>query len=237
MKLAILFDEETAKSAWTARVEANAAVANAALQKVYAKLLERIHILPDERSRNLISDALNWAARNPDEISYHAGNKDIALQISPSLVGFQQVLAGIAMQSLKQSRKVREIVVDRQSEFNHAQDELAQVYRHMTGIKQSMGPGMPEFDMRNMPAASPKFLSSEESAGLELVDVVLWVAQRDSDGKTISNELLNMLGAFAKRGQTDEVSLAGLDRRWSFWLICQLPTLQFQKICRRFWTN
>lgn len=114
-KVAYLFDEETAKAAWAARVEINPARAAEGLQKLCATYQDRIHHLLDARSRELISGALNWAAANPFDISYGAGNKDSALQISPNLVGFQQVLQSAAAQAKKQSRQVRQIVVDRQT--------------------------------------------------------------------------------------------------------------------------
>jgi hypothetical protein len=215
-KVAHLFDEQTAKAAWAARVETNPARAARALQGLCSTLQDRIHRLPDARSRELISGALTWAAANPFEISYGAGNKDSALQISPNLVGFQQVMQSAAAQAQKQSRQVRRIVVDQQTQFNRAQGELADMYRRMRGHKQSMGPGMPEMDMTNMPEAPPDFQPGDESAGLELVDVVLWVAKRWQEGKPLSPELGEMFNAFAKRGGTDEVSLSGLERRWSF---------------------
>ncbi|PJI85995.1 hypothetical protein BC777_2349 [Yoonia maricola] len=215
-KVAHLFDAETAKAAWAARQETNPAKAAQALQSICSTLLDRVPHLPDARSQELVSGALTWAAANPYEIDFGSGNKDSALQISPNLVGFQQVLQYIAIQARKQSRNVRKIVVDRQTQFNKAQAELADIYRRLRGLKQSMGPGMPEMDMTNMPDVPPTFSPGDESAGLELVDVVLWVAKRIEDGKPLSPELAQMFNAFARRGVTDEVSLAGLDRRWRF---------------------
>ncbi|MEL6551357.1 MAG: DUF3800 domain-containing protein [Pseudomonadota bacterium] len=215
-KVAHLFDEDTAKAAWAARVETNPARAAEALQALCETLQDRIVRLPDARSRELISGALTWAAANPFEISYGAGNKDSALQISPNIVGFQQVMQSAAAQAQKQSRQVRRIVVDRQMQFNRAQGELADMYRRLRGHKQSMGPGMPEMDMANIPEDPPDFRPGDESAGLELVDVVLWVAKRWQEDKSLSPELGAMFNAFAKRGGTDEVSLNGLERRWSF---------------------
>jgi hypothetical protein len=217
-KVAYLFDEETAKTAWTARQQTNPAKSADTLRTICATLRERVHLLPDARSQELVDGALAWAAANPFEIDYGAGNKDSALQISPNLVGFQQVLQAIADQARKQTRQVRQIVVDRQTQFNRAQGELAEIYRRMRGHKQSMGPGMPFLDMSNMPEVPPVFRPGDQSAGLELVDVVLWVAKRHEEGKQLSPELAEMFNAFVKRGRTDEVSLKGLDRRWRFLL-------------------
>lgn len=214
MKVAHLFDEEVAKSAWTARQETNPAKTADTLRGVCNTLQERLGRLPDARSREIISGALTWAAANTFEIEYGSGNKSSALQTSPNLVGFQQVLQYIAYQAQKQSTEVREIVVDRQTQFNRAQGELADIYRQMRGHKNGLGPGMPVMDMTNMPEVPPVFRPGDESAGLELVDVVLWVAKRGAEGKALSPELAKMFNAFTKRGQTDEVSLRGIDRRW-----------------------
>lgn len=221
LKVAHLFDEETAKSAWIARQQTNPAKSAASLRTICATLRERVHLLPDARSQELIDGALAWAAASPFEIDYGAGNKDSALQISPNLVGFQQVLQAIADQTWKQKRQVRKIVVDRQTQFNRAQEELAEIYGRLRGHKQSMGPGMPSVDMSNMPQVPPEFQPGNQSAGLELVDVVLWIAKRHEEGKQLSSELAEMFNAFAKRGRTDEVSLSGIDRRWRFLL--ELP--------------
>ncbi len=213
-KVAHLFDQEIARKAWAVRQERNPAKCAEQLKEICSVLLERVDWLPDQRSRELVSGGLKWAAANPFEIDYGVSNKDSALQISPNLVGFQQVLQHVAQQSARQSRKVRAITVDRQTQFNKAQAELADIYKRMRGFDGEIGPGMPKFDWSMMPEVPPKFCAGDESAGLELVDLTLWVAKRMTENKPLSPELGALFDAQAKRGRTDEVSLAGLDRRW-----------------------
>lgn len=215
-KVAHLFDEALAKDAWKARRETNTARCAQMLVKLCNELLRRVERLPDARSRELVSDALRWAASNPHEISYGVGNYDAAMQISPNLVGFQQVMQTIAMQSSKLKRKVSKITVDRQSEFNGAQGEIADIYTKMRSIKNDpgLGPGMPTFDWSQMPEVPPTFTPGDASAGLELVDVTLWITKRLREGKPLSDELEALFQVQGKRGVTDEVSLRGIDRRW-----------------------
>ncbi len=220
-KVAYLFDEELAKAAWKARTEQNPHHCEAQLVNLCEKLLERVGWLPDLRSRELVGDALKWAKANPGEISYGSSNRESSLQISPNLVGFQQVLQGIALHSSKVGRKVSRITVDRQTEFNAAQAELADVYGRLRSHKSNMGPGMLTFDWSKMPEASPIFRPGDESAGLELVDVTLWLMKRLQEGKELPRELNELIWAQTRRGGTDEVSLAGLDRRWRH--IAELP--------------
>jgi hypothetical protein len=215
-KVAHLFDEPLVKDAWKARRERDPARCAQMLTKLCNNLLGRVSMLPDARSRELVSGALRWAAANPHEISYGVGNYDSALQISPNLVGFQQVLYAIALESSARKRPVRRITVDRQTEFNGAQGELAGWYEALRrqSHKSNMGPGMPTFDYSLMPEAPPTFMPGDASAGLELVDATLWVAKRLREDKPVSPELHNLFWTQAKRGLVDEVSLAGLDRRW-----------------------
>ncbi|TGP85619.1 MULTISPECIES: DUF3800 domain-containing protein [unclassified Mesorhizobium] len=220
-KVAYLFDEPLAKEAWKARREKNTARAAQMLTKLCNDLLPRVKTLPDARSRELVSGALRWAAANPEEVSYGAGNYDSALQISPNLIGFQQVLQTMAIQSTARKKQVRKITVDRQTEFNGAQGELAEFYRRLRGHKGEMGPGMPTFDYSLMPEVPPTFTPGDASAGLELVDITLWITKRLEDDKPVSPELRELFWKQAKRGLTDEVSLRAIEKRWQH--IMDLP--------------
>lgn len=213
-KVSFLFDEELAKEAWSARREQNPLRCQSKLEKVYSTLLERVDRLPDARSRELITGAIKWARANPKKISFGSSNYESTLQISPNLIGFQQVLQAIAAQSAAKRRPVLRITVDRQTEFNGAQAELAEWYRRLRGHKSDLGPGMPKADFSNMPETPPVFLPGDQSAELELVDITLWLAKRLEDEKPMSSELSGLFWSQARRGMTDEVSLRALDRRW-----------------------
>jgi len=220
-KMAHLFDEALAKRAWVARRERDPARCALALTALCNDLLLRVDALPDARSRELIFGALKWAATYPHEICYGVGNYDTALQISPNLVGFQQVLQTIALESSARKRRVKRITVDRQTEFNKAQGDLADWYRRLRGHNIQLGPGLPQFDYSLMPEVPPTFTPGDASAGLELVDVTLWIAKRLVENKPLSQELQELFLVQAKRGRSDEVSLDALGRRWSH--LAQLP--------------
>lgn len=222
-KVAHLFDHDIAKAAWKARLERNSARCAAMLQNVHRRLLANINSLPDARSREIIDGAIRWADAHPDAISYGVGNYDTSLQISPNLVGFQSVLQGIGMEATAMGQKVHKVIVDRQTEFNKAQAELADFYEKLRGHKSRLGPGMPEFDYSTLPAVPPEYKPGDESAGLELVDVTLWTAKRMREGKPISSELESLFRRQTRRGHTNEVSLAGLDQRWRHLASLPLP--------------
>lgn len=217
LKLASLFDEELAKRAWDARIEIDDAKAEASLISVCVDLRSRVEKLPDARSRQLICDVLTWAEKNPSEIYYNAKSKKDRLQVTPNVIGFQSVMHGIASRLKKQRKKAAAIIVDQQSQFNKAQKSLSEYFAAMSGIPAVNGPGLPAIDFSSMPKTPISFLSSASSAGLELVDVHLWIFKRLIEKKELAPELYALIKPHIHRGRTDEISLNALAARWGRW--------------------
>jgi hypothetical protein len=215
LKLANLFEEEDARLAWSARIDTNRARANEKLISVCQRIAGRVDQLPDARSRQLISDGLTWAAQNPDAIGYNVAHADDIKQISPNIIGFQSVMHGIARRILQRDKRASRIVVDRQSEFNKAQKTLSEFFAAASGIEGSTGPGMPKISFAGMPKTPIEFVAGTDSAGLELVDVYLWIFKRFMEGKSMAAELMPLIYNQRHRGNTDEVSLRAIEARWA----------------------
>jgi hypothetical protein len=128
LKLSYLFEEETLKKAWEARIERNDSKSEKLLSEICETLKNRVDIFPDERSRVLIFDILDWAQKNPSRIYYNTKSKKDILSITPNLIGFQLVMFNISERLLKFSKKASKITVDQQSQFNKAQKTLADFY-------------------------------------------------------------------------------------------------------------
>lgn len=225
LKLASLFDEELAQKAWAARIEPKDQIALPVMQEVCVELRSRVHALPDARSRQLVTDALTWAEKNPEELSYNVASKKDMLQITPNVIGFQSVMHGIAARIKLTGRQASRIVVDQQSQFNKAQKTLAEFYQNARGLKASMGPGMPEVDHSKMPRTPIEFSSSVGSAGLEITDIHLWIFRRVMEGVRLPPELASLVRLHAHRTRTDEISLRAIESRWTRWFQ-QMPGLE-----------
>lgn len=225
LKLASLFDEDLARKAWVARIEPKDQISLPLMQEVCVELRSRARSLPDARSRQLISDALTWAEKNPSEISFNVANKKDMLQITPNVIGFQSVMHGIAARIRSTGRQASRIVVDQQSQFNKAQKTLAEFFQNARGLKASMGPGMPEVDHSKMPKVQIEFSSSMGSAGLELTDIHLWIFRRIMEGVRLPPELTSLVRLHMHRTRTDEISLRAIEARWTRWFT-QIPGLQ-----------
>lgn len=214
LKLASLFDEDDARLAWSARTDKNRARANGKLIEVCLRIAGRVGKLPDARSRQLIGDGLAWAVQNPDAIGCNVDHADDIKQISPNIIGFQFVMHGIAKRIIQRGKKASRIVVDRQSQFNMAQRTLSEFFAAASGIEGATGPGMPKVSFTGMPKTPIEFAAGTDSAGLELVDVYLWMFKRLIDGKDMAPELMPLVYVQKRRGNTDEVSLRAIEHRW-----------------------
>jgi len=216
LKVASLFDDDIAKRAWKARIDTNDASAEAELVYVCRALESRIAHIPDQRSQEIIGDALRWAIAQPNDIYYNCKTKKDVLTMTPNVIGFQTVMHGIAKR-LKGPKATASITVDQQSQFNKAQRNLAEFYANARDIPWEAGPGMPKMDLRKIPTAPIIFRSSKDSVGLELVDCYLWIFKKLIEGQEIPPEFYPLIKAQANRAKTDEISIGAISKRWSDW--------------------
>ena len=218
IKLASLFDEEMLKLAWSSRIELNDEKANTGLVEVCKIIKGRVGDLPDERSRTLIYDALDWAQNNPSEIYYNAKRKKDLLSITPNLIGFQSVMHGIASRLNKHNKSASIITVDLQSQFNKGQKTFSEFCASVKDTPSTtLGPGMPEIDFKDMPTIPLSFKSGTDSAGLEIVDVYLWLFKRMLEKKEVAIEMYPFINEQIPKSMTDEISINALSSRWGEW--------------------
>ncbi|MBX9848093.1 MAG: DUF3800 domain-containing protein [Rhodocyclaceae bacterium] len=217
LKLATLFDEGLAKLAWAARIEINDAVAQQKLVEVCTGLLVRVSTLPDARSKELISDTLQWAIDHPADIGYNVNDEEMRLQVMPNVVGFQSVMHGIARCVKTYGTLASKIVVDQQTQFNKAQKSLAVFYASARDVPWTSGPGLPVMDLTHIPDTPITVMSSHDSAGLELVDIYIWIFKRWLEKKELAPELRLVVFDQFSIGETDELSLKALAKRWTQW--------------------
>ena len=213
INLARLFDDELAEKAWRARLEAHDGRSAALLGEVCSVLLSRVGMLGDPRFIEIVTDALSWAMAHFDELSYNCKTNKEKLQIMPNMIGFQSVLHGICHRLGAPNRKAR-IIVDQQSQFNTTQRELSVFYRQIRAQPWELGPGLPVMDMKNMPEQPLVFQSGTQSAGLELVDLYLWIFKRFMEGKELTRPLTRLVYTNRHTSITSSVSLDAIGKQF-----------------------
>ena len=224
VKLSQLFDEDMAKEAWESRIETNDQEAERKLINVCSSVINNLSMMTDARAKELISDSMNWVIKNPSEICYNISSRKQSLQISPNLVGFQSVLLGIHHRLKMTSTEAKAIIVDRQSEFNKAQEWIHEFYQQQNDVHTLGVLGMPEMDLRNFPKVPIICTPGDESAGLELVDVYLWIMKRVIEDKSIARELEQLCeDQTNKGGLLSDLSLYSIHTRWEKFFEQDIP--------------
>jgi hypothetical protein len=204
---AIVWDCVTAKSEFTSKKHF--------VQGAEA-MLDNVQFLPDARSREIITDALEWAIANPEEFSTHMSEKALRYQHSPNFVAFTNLLDGLQSASDRWKRPVREIVHDKQAEVEkvfatwHAtisRPELA----NAEGLSWP-GESKPLM-VQKVTGSTFRTATEEESAGLQVVDVVLWCFKRIFSGKEIGQEAAKLLNWIMHRAYQHDFSFEGVGRQ------------------------
>ncbi len=213
-KLGLIFNEQIARLAWDARICTNDSQAETKLIETCEMLEPRISMLPDARSQELIGDVIRWAKTHPKDIAYNSDSKKDTLQISPNLIAFQSVMHRIAARSKESQTEIKAVVVDRQTQFNKAQKYISELYSDHRNIDWETGPDLPKMDLSNMPKVPIQCTAGDDSCGLELVDIYLWLYKRRLEGRDLGDALNGVLFDVAIEGGSDEVSLEAIADRW-----------------------
>jgi hypothetical protein len=159
-----------------------------------------------------------WVKLNPVEIQYNINSKFEKKWISPNLIGFQNVILGIANRLNHSNNPDAKIVVDLQSQFNQTQKSLAEFYYEAKGFRYDFsGSGLPKLDFSGVPKSPILFSSSLDSIGLELVDIYLWLCKQIYEKKNLPNNLIFLFDLFTIKGNFNEVSLKAINERWEKW--------------------
>ncbi|MDH0898329.1 DUF3800 domain-containing protein [Comamonas aquatica] len=187
--LATIFDIETAKKAWQARIDKNNQSSEATLVEVCKELKERSKNIDHFLIREIIQSALNFTIKNPSKISYNGGEP---IEMSPNMVGFQFVLQALH-ERIKNKQDPVSITVDQQSEFNKSQIKLHELYLQMSSIEMANINTLPSLEIKDIPNSPLKIRPGDQSIGLELVDIFLWIFKRSNSDKGVPAALRELI--------------------------------------------
>ncbi|MBI3897618.1 MAG: DUF3800 domain-containing protein [Gammaproteobacteria bacterium] len=198
------------------------------ISAMLAEILKRVDSSDiDKRMKEVISDALRFGIARPAEMDFGIFDQTA---LAPNSIGFQFVVGAIAHRQKKADRKALGITVDRQSQFNPAQQrtfhfhsKIAAYFKGKEGerdryLRHPFFEGAREGAMSMMthfPERQLHVSESGKSIGLQLADTYLWLTSRVINGKEVPDELSPILQAIFSKGQLDGISLQAMMRRWT----------------------
>lgn len=208
-KIASLLDDEIAVSFWDALMDVNSTRARAKMAAFCRALRGRVDLVPDQRSREVIGEALDWAAEHPEALDFVHQTKVGRRGHLPNMVGFGNLLAGIERQSNVWGRPVDVIRHDRQHEFAPSIRFWHEMYSNARDdvVVLPLGEKMV---LRKVFGSRLEISSAEESAGIQVIDVILWLFARSLRGDQLPNDCQALLDYVYRRAHQDDFSFSGV---------------------------
>lgn len=215
-KLAHVIDDSIARDFWDCLLLPREADSRKRLPAICQSLKDRLHLLPDQRSREVLGQGLDWVIIHPEAIHF-ANEQKVARQGHyPNLVAFSNLLRGLQQFSQRWNRKVAQIAHDEQSEFGRALQTWHSLFSNAApDIIEWVGE---RFSLQLAPGSKFVTMRDEQSAGIQMADVALWLYGQAIRGKTLPEKCEQILLLVFERGWRDDFSFAGVERslmnRW-----------------------
>jgi hypothetical protein len=205
--------EDIAMTVWDCVTAPNEQKSKAAFLEAANAMLVNVPNLPDLRSRQIVSEALQWALDNPENFGTHIRDKINRYGHSPNFVAFTNLLDGLNQASNTWKRPIREIVHDRQSQFERTLQQWHAVVSSpkLANAEPINWPGEKEpLSVSKVMGSKFRIATEETSPGLQVIDVVLWLFKRSITGKEIGPRGARLLNRVFQRGHQNDMSFEGV---------------------------
>lgn len=204
-KVASILTEDTARKFWSSILEKREAKAYEIFLESISELKENIEHLPDQRSKQLITNAIEWASENPESIYIHTNSKAARLGHLPNLAVFPSLLDGIEQRSKLWNRKVVEVVHDRQSQFQGTLRDWHELHKNASPgtITWTMGE---KHTLRRVEGSDFRISSAHESPGIQAIDTVLWLFKRVIEEQPLGYHSARLMSHVFKRAYQNDLS-------------------------------
>jgi hypothetical protein len=210
-KLAAVIDDDIAREFWKCLLLPNEETSRKMLPEICTALKARLHVLPDERSHEVLGGGLDWIIKHP-ETSHFAVEQNITKQGHfPNLVAFSNLLRGLQNFSQLWKKKIARITHDEQSEF-------WQMLETWHALFSNAAPDVIEwagesYSLQTAPGSQFVIKRDDESPGIQMADVALWLYGQALKGKNIPPRCASILYLVLERGWHDDFSFAGVEKQ------------------------
>lgn len=209
-KVAALLDEHVAKLFWAMLMEKSEVRARSLIPEICQAIMDRVHLLPDERSRLVITDALEWSKAHPEGLDFHHTGRQAKNGHMPNMVAFTNLLDGLEDLSKKWKRPVRRIRHDRQSQFESTLAEWHKMLANALPDPIHL-PGETRV-MRKVHNSDFEVSASDSSPGIQVADCILWIFKQFLAGRDIPYRCARLLNFAMRRGMQTDFSFDGVSR-------------------------
>ena len=182
-KLAGIVDDEIASEFWKCLLLSREEDARAKFPEICEALKVRLPIIPDQKSRQVIGDGLDWIIKHPEAIHLMTERKIAKQGHFPNLVAFANLLQGLHTLSDTLNRKIVRITHDEQSEFSRTLNSWHEMFSNAS--PDALRWAGEEFSMRMVPGSEFTIKSDADSPGIQMADAALWLYAQSLKGKRL----------------------------------------------------
>jgi hypothetical protein len=207
LKLAHLLDRDLLERFWASLLERDEERSRKDLVEVLQRIDDRVGALPDARSRQVLNEAFRWVIAHPEVLQYHSIRRVHLRGHMPNAVGFPDMLRSLHGLSKKWKRDVRQIKVDRQSQFNATQKMMHEMFARASPGKVPLWIGMDPVEFQAVPGSKLMVTASATSPGIQVVDVFLWLIRQLDKGVVLGPEASELFRKLGHRIRVWEMSL------------------------------
>jgi hypothetical protein len=207
-KLAAVIDEDIARKFWNCLLLPREEDSRKMLPMICETLKARLHALPDERSREVLGNGLDWIIKHPESIHFATEQKIAKQGHFPNLVAFANLLQGLQDFSQRWRKKIARITHDEQSEFGRMLHSWHALFSNAApGVIEWAGES---YSVQVVPGSQFVIKSDNESPGIQMADVALWLYSQALKGKDIPQRCTRILDLVLERGWHNDFSFKGV---------------------------
>jgi hypothetical protein len=209
LKVASIVSEDVALSFWNMLLEMNEAKAKGALPSICQSIIERVDELPDQRSRDIVRDALIWAQEHPETIHIHLDSRQARNGHMPNMVAFANLLDGLEGFSKRWARPVRRITHDRQSQFDKTLTSWHEMYSNASPEPIKLVGETVVF--QKVAGSIFEVKSDVDSAGIQAIDVILWLYLQHTREARFPRQCNRLLNCAFRKAYMGDFSFSGVE--------------------------
>lgn len=208
-KVASLVTYDTAQEFWSMLMARNEKTARAMIPGICASILAEVNHLPDPRSRQIVTEALEWSRDHPEALDIFIAGRQAKNGHMPNMVAFANLLDGLEHISKRWDRPLRKIVHDRQSQFEQSLAEWHRIFSNASDEPIERPDETIVF--QKVHGSTFEVSASDASPGIQVADLILWLFRQMTGGNRLPGPNSAALLQYAlKKGWQNDFSFSGV---------------------------
>jgi hypothetical protein len=207
-KVASILTEEIARDFWAMLMARTERQARERIPGICNALLNEVSFLADQRSREIVTEALSWSRDHPQALDIYTSGRQAKNGHMPNMVAFGNLLDGLEGFSKRWNRPLRKIVHDRQSQFEGSLAEWHRLFS--TASDEPIRRPGETIVFQKVAGSTFEVSASDDSPGIQIADLVLWLFRQSLSGKLLPSGSAAILNHVFRKGYQHDFSFEGV---------------------------